>query len=203
MQGAIVPAVVAFDVEWFLALASQHGEDNGPQREVDDLETLLRTGWATLSEQQRVAVLGSEEVLTAVELELMTTAPDAGPEGAAWLIKSAELHGEGDDPDHQSGDLQGFLRAVWERMSVDQQRKSIEDSDVSDAAELGGCGRALVAAGEELDSEDWELVLEHFGLDDSFRYDDQQVADFMNAFTLQTGVRSEDAHTQHPMKRAA
>jgi len=203
MQGAIVPAVVAFDVEWFLALASQHGEDNGLQSEVDDLETLLRTGWALLSEKQRETVLGSDEVQAAVELDLMTTAPDGGPEGAAWLIKSAELHGDGDDPDHQAGDLQGFLRAVWERMSVDQQRQFIEDSDVSDLAELGGCERALVSAGEEIDSEDWDRVLEHFGVDHSFQYADQQVADYMNAFTLQTGVRSEDAHTQHPMKRAA
>jgi hypothetical protein len=196
-------SVVAFDVEWLLALASQHGEDEGPQSEVDDLQSLVNTGWSLLSRKQRSAVLGSDEVMAAVDLGLMSTPPTTGAKGASWLTECADLHGEGDDPDHEAGDLQEFFRAIWERMTVAQHRKMLEQGSVSDMAEAGGCGRGLVVPGrDEIDSGDWDDVLDHFGLDGSFQFSEQCSADYMNAFTLQNGVRDDEQHTQHPMKRA-
>ncbi len=201
--GTSEQAVVPFDVEWLLALACQHGEDNDLQSEVGDLQTLVRLGWSLLTVAQRQSVIASEVVAAAVDLEMMATAPSTDDAGADWLTACAREHGEGDDPDHEAGDLQGFLRAMWEVMAIEQHRQMLEDSSVSDIAELGGCQRELVSAADEIDAYDWNLAIEHFGLTDSVQYTDQQVADYMNAFTLQEGVRSEIAHTQHPMKRAA
>lgn len=197
------PAVVGFDVEWLLALASQHSDYSANfQSEVDDLRTLVRLSWGVLSPEQRAKVTASEEVVAAVEAEFMPTGPGTGEDGAQWLICAAEAHGEGDDPDHDAGDLQGFIRAMWREMSIEQHRAVIEDDAMADIAELGGCERFLVKPGDEIDADDWAIAEEHFGLDPSFQYSEQQVADYMNAFTLLEAVASEDAHTQHPMKRS-
>ena len=41
------------DVEYFIGLAQQHGEDSEPDHEVGDLQTFFREAWALLSEAQR------------------------------------------------------------------------------------------------------------------------------------------------------
>lgn len=196
------PGVVAFDVEWLLALASQHGDYSANfQCEVDDLRSLVRLGWKGLSAEQRAKVIASEEVAEAIAAEFMPTGPGTDDDGSEWMVNAAKAHGEGDDPDHDAGDVQGFIRAMWREMTLEQHRAMIVDDEFFDIAELGGCERFLVKPGDEIDEDDWSLAEEHFGLDSSFQYSEQQVADYMNAFTLQEAVESEEAHTQHPMKR--
>ena len=196
------PAVVSFDVQWLLALASQHADYSADlQCEVDDLRSLVRLCWAVLTQPQRQVVIGTEEVLEAIDGEFMATAPGVGDDGAQWLIDCAKAHGATDDPDHDAGDLQGFVKAMWREMSAEQHRAVIEDDELFDIAELGGCERFLVKKGEAIDDEDWALAVAHFSLDHSLQYNAQQMADYMNAFTLQEAIESEDAHTQHPMKR--
>jgi hypothetical protein len=197
------PAVVAFDVEWLLAMASQHSDYSADlQCEVDDLRTLVRIGWRVLSPAQRAKVIASEEVVAAIEGEFVPGDPGTGDEGGEWLVSAAMAHGEGDDPDHDAGDLQGFFRAMWQEMTIEQHRAVIEDDKMVDIAELGGCERFLVKAGDEIEADDWALAEEHFGLDPSFKYGEQQMADYMNAFTLLEAVEPGDAHTRHPMKRS-
>ncbi|MDB6010587.1 MAG: hypothetical protein JWL65_2837 [Gammaproteobacteria bacterium] len=37
-----------------------------------------------------------------------------------FYIEAATNHGEADDPDHEVGDLQDFLRGVWKLLSPEQ-----------------------------------------------------------------------------------
>lgn len=41
------------DIEHYISLAQQHGEDSDPDHEVGDLQTFLREAWTVLSEAQR------------------------------------------------------------------------------------------------------------------------------------------------------
>ena len=45
--------------------------------------------------------------------------------------------------------------------------------------------------------------MEHFGLDTSFQYSQQQQADYAKAFAMLSGVMDEDADRVHPMQRVA
>lgn len=198
------PEVVGFDVEWLLALASQHADYSANlQCEVDDLRQLVRLAWGSLSGDQRGRVIASAEVAEAVEAEYMPTKPVADAGGADWLVGAAREHGEADDPDHEAGDLQGFVRAMWREMSTGQHRNILVRDEFAEIAELGGCAREMAKPGDEVDSEDWAAAVDHFGLDESFQYGAQQVADYMNAFTLQGAIANEDAHTKHPMKASS
>ena len=172
--------VVELDVECLLALASQHGEDEGLDLEIADLEMLARRCWAHMSVEQRLAALQGQWVSQAVELELMPRKPRASANGIEWFIRSAELHGQGDDPDHQAGDLQDAVRGLWASMSIGGRRAVLRDASVSDMVETAGGLDGLLGADDEgpwapLDDE-WESVLERFGLDVSFCYTPQQVA---------------------------
>jgi hypothetical protein len=50
------------DIEHYIDLAKQHGEDSDPDHEVGDLQTFLREAWAILSPTQRVAFRSREAV---------------------------------------------------------------------------------------------------------------------------------------------
>jgi hypothetical protein len=39
------------------------------------------------------------------------------------LMAAARAHGEGSEPDHEVGDLQGVLRSCWKRLTAEQQRE--------------------------------------------------------------------------------
>ena len=56
----------------------------------------------------------------------MLAAPDAQPEPVDFepletLIEAAKQHGEDSEPDHEVGDLQDFLRAMWELLTPEQR----------------------------------------------------------------------------------
>ena len=56
--------------------------------------------------------------------DLMTDPADAARMlDVEFYIEAAQQHGEDSEPDHEVGDLQDFLRAMWAVLSVEQRRQ--------------------------------------------------------------------------------
>lgn len=198
-------AVVTFNVEHLLALASQHAEDAGPEVEVGDLQDLTRACWQSMSTPQREHFLQGQAVSNAVELDLLQGRPGSDDAGLSWILQSAQAHGQADDPDHEVGDLQDAVRGMWACMSTSGHRAVLANDAVGTLVELGGAPGPLYVPSADsedwLPEDEWTAVAKHFGLDDSFQYSQQQRADYGNAFLMWAGVRDEQTHATHPAKR--
>ena len=55
-----------------------------------------------------------------------------------FYIEAAQQHGADSEPDHEVGDLQDFLRAMWAMLSVEQRRQFARSASVADV--LDGAG---------------------------------------------------------------
>jgi len=47
-----------------------------------------------------------------------------------FYLSAAETHGGDSEPEHEVGDLQGFLRAIWKLTSQEQRRAFATSPDV-------------------------------------------------------------------------
>lgn len=56
------------------------------------------------------------------------------------LIEAAQHHGEDSDPDHEVGDLQDHLRAMWSILTAEQREHFLSRPDVIDTYETGARG---------------------------------------------------------------
>jgi hypothetical protein len=103
------------------------------------------------------------------------------------FIEIARQHGAESEPDHEVGDLQDLLRPMWGLLNSDQKRQFLTLPEVSQFAEGAGF-EALMGMEDEVDSEEWEEVLEYYGLDHSFEYGRADVVDYVNRHRLATAV---------------
>lgn len=55
-------------------------------------------------------------------------------------IEAAEQHGQNSDPDHEVGDLQAYLRAMWELLSIPQKKVFATRVPVCDTLEAALIG---------------------------------------------------------------
>jgi hypothetical protein len=56
------------DIEEYILVAQQHGEDSEPDHEVGDLQDLLRAAWAMMTPEQQAALMQSDPVTALAEL---------------------------------------------------------------------------------------------------------------------------------------
>jgi hypothetical protein len=54
----------------------------------------------------------------------------AAQNGVERLIDSATQHGQDSEPDHEVGDLQGFLRLAWEIMTPQQCDRFMREAEI-------------------------------------------------------------------------
>lgn len=52
-------------------------------------------------------------------------------------ISAAQTHGENSDPDHEVGDLQDMLRAVWEIMTPEQREEALASDEFVNVLDAG------------------------------------------------------------------
>lgn len=128
------------DIELYLYAAEQLGQDY-PAREPADLQGFLRVMWTLLTSEQQRAFADCSAVRDTLEASL--TDDDDGDglqdrktgEVLSWLdvesyVEAARQHGEDSEPDHESGDLQDYLRAMWKLLTPTQQAAFGECSEV-------------------------------------------------------------------------
>lgn len=101
------------NTEYILEIVKSHGEDVGPEAEVGDLEEILRVAWAMLPAHTD---LGNNASISDIFEAADSDEVDGTVVDAETVIRAAEIHGSYDDPDHQVGDLQDALRAVWRNL---------------------------------------------------------------------------------------
>jgi hypothetical protein len=63
------------DIEYFIELARSHGVDD-PEREISDLQELLRVAWALMTASQRASLVESDEAQTMMEDDDTLEGPD-------------------------------------------------------------------------------------------------------------------------------
>lgn len=54
------------------------------------------------------------------------------------VLEAAQAHGEEDDPEHEIGDLQGVIHAMWSVLTDDQKETVLAHDDVRDVLETWG-----------------------------------------------------------------
>lgn len=54
------------------------------------------------------------------------------------VLEAAQAHGEDDDPEHEVGDLQSVIHAMWAVLTDDQKERVFADNDVRDILECWG-----------------------------------------------------------------
>lgn len=59
-----------------------------------------------------------------------------------FYIEAAQQHGADSEPDHEVGDLQDFLRAMWAMLSVEQRRQFARSASVADVLDGAGADYA-------------------------------------------------------------
>ena len=54
------------------------------------------------------------------------------------VLEAAQAHGADDDPEHEVGDLQGIIHAMWSVLTDDQKERVLAHNDVRDILECWG-----------------------------------------------------------------
>lgn len=194
---------VEFDIEWFLALASQHGEssDDGLAAEISDLDDFLTLACRLMPEQARYAFVGDEELtqaLAAAGYERRLTRETARGELARTLCRIAWDHGE-DEPDHTVGDLHAFLEVAWKHLGPEGQRAFVRDEEIVNYL-VAEFDIDLCPSIDMVGEDDWQLACRTFGLDESGDYSDDEMIDYANAALLMS-VLPEDFNAAKPLYR--
>lgn len=100
------------------------------------------------------------------------------------LLSLATRHGDESGNDYEIGDLQELLRAAWEVMTPAQRSQMLRSPQVSNVAE--GClVDSLVTCLDDIDEGEYEEACEHFGLDSSFQYSENNRMDIVNHMRLE------------------
>lgn len=123
----------AIDVEWKFAATISLSKDEVQQLNATQLRELV-------GEQVENMVGGTRNVADAIEISGLLDIRDSQtnqdiplPDNelpailtplmdVEYFISAAEQHGLNSEPDHEVGDLQDFMRSIWEIMSDDQKR---------------------------------------------------------------------------------
>lgn len=197
-------SIVDIDVEWLLAIANQHGEAEGLESEVKDLQDLFKIVYDQLTPQQRATLMLLPEVRDVVENALGDWNPPPAAQPAEirdWLIRKAEIHGEDSDPDHEAGDLQDLIRCGWRVLEHDQHHQVVLRA--STTLDSGACD-PMAQVDDELDDDEVAQACEIFNIPVTslLNVDHEQTVHVVNAFRLYRSFVSEDAHTVEMRKRA-
>ncbi len=111
------------------------------------------------------------------------------------LLQLATRHGDDSGNDYEIGDLQELLRAAWEVMTPEQRSKMLRSPQVSNVAE--GClVDSLVTCLDDIQEGEYEEACEHFGLDTSFQYSENNRMDIVNHFRLEKSFERMEIDTE-------
>lgn len=197
---------VTWDVEWLLAAASAHAEfsDAGLAAELSDLNGILAQAWQIMRPDQRHSFMMSEDVKSTVEDACGEWRPptygtqDTSKQALRWLLTVARDHGE-DEPDHQAGDLQEFIRAAWEHLDNSQQRQIVHGESVGAALEM--LDIELAESLDDVTSKEWFDGTAEVGPQPNDAALISAVVDFVNARRLASEFDDSKRHTIEPRKR--
>jgi hypothetical protein len=196
-----------FDIESLLAAISERAEssDWGLIDEIRDLEGLLDEAWEGMSSQQKTAFLSSPDIASTYEAAAgkewrYTSSQNEGASQKLFnLLKSAaDEHGE-DEPDHQVGDLQEYLRAAWATIGVERQRELAVGQTMDDVMDY--LDRNLLTDIDEADAGEWEAAVAHFGLEASHPWTSEQQLNYCNALRIVSVAPDQERHTVEPRRR--
>lgn len=121
-----------------------------PDHEVGDLQSLNRTAWALLSNDQRIQVLEGNEVEDNLELgareefnaqDLVALVEDGQADAVLEnLFLAADQHLEDNgDPSDAASDLQRLLEGLWPVMNTEQKQAFLSHEAVIAVIESGCC----------------------------------------------------------------
>lgn len=111
------------------------------------------------------------------------------------LLDIARQHGEDSEPDHEVGDLQDLLRPMWKMLTSRQRQQFLRIPEVQQV--VSGAGMVdLATTMDDVFEDEWDEVVESFGLDDSFQYDDESMLAYVNRFRLESALPENEGKTQ-------
>lgn len=142
-EGPAMPETTAPEIglETYFQAAINHANDSGePDHEIGDLQDMLRAAFATLTDQQKALFFASDAAKNTIEAGYGDTSPN-GLDEIETYIDAACNHGADDDPDHEAGDLQDMLRALFETMDVEQKSAFAGADEVRSVMEMGDEGK--------------------------------------------------------------
>lgn len=133
------------DIETLISAAEQHGQDSEPDHEVGDLQEFLRAAWSLMSDADVARFSALDAVLHCYEAAICDDVEADHVFTVDELLKAATQHGEDSEPDHEVGDLQEFLRAIWSVLD-EPKRQQIFALDAVRETYAGATGDQLPAA---------------------------------------------------------
>lgn len=129
------------DIEDIIDIAAEHGENEGLEVEIGDLEVTLRAAFDVLG---REISIDDHPPLQNIFESADSEDFDGSIVNAETIIAAAEIHGRESEPDHRAGDLQDALRVVWALLDEHQKSAVLSDTVVKDMIEAAGStGAAL------------------------------------------------------------
>lgn len=129
------------DIETFIEAAEKHGEDEHPDHEIGDLQAMLNEVWELLPAMQRATVLESDPFKAVLEAGSVKDGADL--EDIETFVEAARQHGENDEPENETGDLQDMLREAWEALPATERAAALESEafiNTIEAAHPGAMG---------------------------------------------------------------
>ncbi len=118
------------------------------------------------------ATLCSETPIADSDVSLQALSQVQDPNLANALISAARQHGKDDDPEHEVGDLQDLVRAMWRLMTPSQRVATLRAAEVQAIAQTI-TGAELPADLDEVSAEEISEALTALGLDPSLTYTDR------------------------------
>ena len=139
------------------------------------------------------ASLCSETPIAETDTALQATAQIQDPQLAEMLIAAAQQHGEDSEPDHEVGDLQEVVRAMWKLLTPSQRVAVLRSDEVQNIAETT-LGKDLPTDISKLDEAEVREALAAFGLDPSLPYPDKIKLDAVSHMRVIPPARHQYAH---------
>lgn len=101
----------------------------------ENQQTVIRAGNIVFVDED-----GEEFLANEIRLENEPVVPPCEPmeQTVEDVLKAAHRHGQGDDPDHEVGDLQDALRLAWSLMTEKQRKAFLQDEGTVEPIALGG-----------------------------------------------------------------
>ncbi len=118
------------------------------------------------------ATLCSETPIADSDVSLQALTQVQDPNLANALIAAARQHGQDDDPQHEVGDLQDLVRAMWRLMTPSQRVATLRATEVQAIAQTI-TGTELPSDLEDVSADEISEALTALGLDPSLSYPDR------------------------------
>jgi hypothetical protein len=159
-------------------------DDEVPNRYLSQFLRSMRAMRREVPRQSRDRDL-VDEAISLVEMAAKP-APVNTDDAVERLLEVARVHGEDSEPDHEVGDLQDFMRAMWGVLTPQQRLAYLRTPQVCDVLAGALVSSTLDAADAASLGDEWPAVCAFFGIERNGKYSEQQVADYVNIHRLVT-----------------